>query len=135
MSLPELILFPHIPQELYDEYKNKYRVSVKDLYTISKEINRLFTNAKKGDKLSQSILFDFYISINHPTVFKDNITGKRIEQRLSKLFALSTGDEISKENPDINTLLTEDEIKLFDKEVLDLICSCITSKESVLIVS
>ena len=123
MSLSDLILFPHIPKELYQEYKIKNKVSVKDLASIKRELNKLFTSAISGDKLSQSILYDFSISINHPTVYKDNITGKRIEQRLSELFALSTGDEISKENPDIKTLLSTDEIKLFDKNVLDLICS------------
>ncbi len=123
MSLSNLILFPNIPQELYKEYKLKNKVSAKDLHTISKGIAKLFNSSKKGDKLSQIILFDFYMSINHPTVFKDNITGKRIEQRLSELFALSTSDILSKENPDINTLLSADEIKLFSKEVLDLVCS------------
>ncbi len=123
MSISDLILFPHIPEGIYKEYKDRKKVKVTGLSTLSKELERLFRDSKKGDKLSQLILFDFYLSINHPSVYKDNITGKRIEQRLSKLFALSTGDEISKENPDIKTLLSVEEIKLFDADVLNLICS------------
>ena len=123
MSLQDIILFPYIPQELYTEYKIIKKVTVKELSTLSKKLKDLFIDSTKGDKLSQLILFDFYLSINHHTVYKDNITGKRIEQKLSKLFALSTGDEIQKENPKIETLLNADEIVLFEKDVLDLICS------------
>lgn len=123
MSLSELILFPHLPQELYEVYKSQNNVVANNLASISREIEKLFRNGASGEKLSQCILFDLYISINHHTVYKDNITGKRIEQRLSKLFALSTGDEMSRNNPDIRTLLTAEEIELFDNEVLNLICS------------
>lgn len=123
MSLENLIQFPNIPVELYETYKRVHNVRASNLDSIATELNRLFVTAKSGNKLSQSILFDFYASINHPTVYKDNITGKRIEQRLSKLFALSTGDEIAKTNPDIKTLMSDDEIELFDPSVLALVCS------------
>lgn len=123
MSLSDLILFPYIPQELYEQYKNSKKISLKEIQSLIKNLTHLFNSSKKGDKLAQLILFDFYLSINHHTVYKDNITGKRIEQRLSKLFALSTGDELKKENPKIETLLNEKSIKQFDKNILDLICS------------
>lgn len=123
MALSDLILFPFIPQEIYDLYKTTNKVSVYDLVTIDKELKRLFSTAKSKDRLSQCILYDLYLSVHHPAVFKDNITGKRIEQRLSKMFALSTGDEISKGNPDIKILLTEDEISQFDISVLNMVTS------------
>jgi hypothetical protein len=123
MSLYNLILFPYIPQELYLEYKSIKNSNVKEIDSLSKCLKELFIAAKSGDKLAQLILFDFHLSINHNTVFKDNITGKRLEQRLSKLFALSTGDEIKKENPNIETLLSASEIEMFDTSVLNLICS------------
>ncbi len=123
MSLSNLTLFPYIPIDLYQEYKHQKKITVTNLTSLCKSIQQLFNNAKSGDKLAQLILFDFHLSINHFSIYKENITGKRIEQRLSSLFALSTGDELSKENPKIETLLTDNEIKLFEKTVLDLVCS------------
>lgn len=123
MALSDLILFPYIPQEIYEQYKNTHRVSVRNISTLDKELNRLFYTAKSKDRLSQCILFDLYLSVNHPAVFKDNITGKRIEQRLSKMFALSTTDEIQKSNPKIEKLLTQNEIEQFDADVLNMVAS------------
>jgi hypothetical protein len=88
MSLPDIILFPFIPQELYTEYKIAKKVTVKGLTTLSKKLNELFCDSANGNKLSQLILFDFYLSINHHTVYKDNITGKRIEQKTFKAFCI-----------------------------------------------
>jgi hypothetical protein len=123
MSLSEVILFPFVPQELYNEYRILKKTFVKDAKSLSYKLKDLFESSKKGEKLAQIILFDFYMSINHHSINKDNITGKRLEQRLSMLFALSTGDELKKQNPKIESLMTQDEIKNFDKDVLDLVCS------------
>ncbi len=122
MSLSDIVIFPNIPIEIYKEYKARYKTEVFNSKTLLKSLKNLFINAQKGEKISQTILFDFFVSINHIGIYKDKGTGKRIEDRLSTLFALSTGDAIKKKSPKIEHLLTEAEIKLFDKTVLDLIC-------------
>jgi len=66
---------------------------------------------------------DFYLSVNQELVYKDNITGKRIEIKLSKLFALTTGDEMPRVNPNINVLMPREYQVLFDPEVLYLAAS------------
>lgn len=123
MSLSDLILFPYIPIEIFKEYKEKNKVKVNDFESIGREIQKLFKLSESGDKHAQLLLYDLYLSINHQSVYKDNITGKRIEQRLSQLFALSTGDEIKKSNPNINSLMSDENIKLFDNKILELVCS------------
>lgn len=123
MSLSDLILFPHIPKEIYNEYLKKNRSKVTNGESFIKAINNLFISSKKGNRLSEVILYDFYLTLNHESIFKDNITGKRLEQRLSTLFALSTGDEIAKSNPKIESLLRKEEINTLQAETLDLIKS------------
>jgi len=123
MSVSDLILFPHIPVEIYNQYKETNKVSAHNLKTIIYELDRIFNLSKSGNRLAELILFDFYLSINHISVYKDNITGKRLEQRLSKLFALSTGDEIKTTNPSIDVLMSKEHISKFDKSILDLVCS------------
>jgi hypothetical protein len=123
MPLTNIVLFPYVPKEIYDEYKLEFATSVQNLKSLSKNLTTLFKNSQNGNRLAQLILFDLYLSINHSAIFKENITGKRIEQKFSYLFALSTGDEHKKVNPDISKLLKEDEIKMFDKKSLDLVCS------------
>lgn len=123
MSVSDLILFPHIPVEIYDQYRETNKVSVRDLKSIIAELDKLFKSAASGNRLAELILFDFYLSINHISVYKDNITGKRLEERLSKLFALSTGDELRNSNPDIGAIMSEEHRKQFDKKTLDLVCS------------
>jgi len=123
MSISDLILFPHVPIEIYNQYRETNRISVNNLKSIVSELDKLFKNSQGGDKLAELILFDFYLSINHRSVFKDNITGKILEQRLSQLFALSTGDSIIKTNPDIKYLMDSRYLELFDKDTLDLVCS------------
>ena len=63
------------------------------------------------------------MSIHHESIFKENITGKRIEDKFSELFALSTGDEMPRENPSPGTLMSETDLLLFDPEVLYLVTS------------
>jgi hypothetical protein len=128
MALSDLILFPYTPQEIYDLYKTTHKVSVRNITTLDKELSRLFYTAKSKDRLSQCILYDLYLTVHHPAVFKDNITGKRIEQRLSKIFALSTGDEIQRVNVDIKKLLSPEEIAIFDIDVLRMVSSNFSQK-------
>lgn len=123
MSLSDLILFPYVPQEIYDIYKVIHRVSVRNIITLNKELSKLFSTALENDRLSQCILYDLYLTVHHPSVFKDNITGKRIEQRLSKIFALSTGDEQIRVNPSIKKLLTPEEILEIDEDVQLMVTS------------
>ena len=118
-----LVTFPYVPEKTYELYKKQNRYKFEGFDSIGKSLKKLFEDSQKGEPFAQLILFDFYISINHPTIYKENITGKRIEQRLSKLFALSTEDEIPKGNPNINTLLLQEEIDQLEKSVLELICS------------
>ncbi len=122
MSISDIVIFPYVPIEIYKEYKAKYKTEVYDSKTLIKSLKNIFINAQKGEKISQTILFDFYVSINHSAINKDKGTGKRIEDRLSILFALSTGDAIKKKSSKIENLLNKDQILLFDKTVLDLIC-------------
>lgn len=123
MSLSDIILFPHLPKEIFTEYRNKNRISVRNLESVDKVVGKLFTLSSSGDKFAQLILFDFFINVNHFNVQKDNITGKRIEQRLSQLFALSTGDEIWRSSPKIEKLMSQEHILLFDELVLALVAS------------
>jgi len=123
MSINELTQFPYIPSEIYQKYRAKNKLNVKDLDSIKKGIDKLLNNSQKGDKLAQLILMDFFLSINHELVYKDNITGKRIEIKLSKLFALSTGDEMPRANPNINVLMPKEYQIVFEPEVLYLAAS------------
>jgi len=121
--MSDLVTFPYVPVKIYDLYKKQNRYKFEGFDSIGKSLKKLFEDSQRGERLAQLILFDFYISINHPTIYKENITGKRIEQKLSKLFALSTEDEIPKGNPNINTLLSNEEIEQLEKSILELICS------------
>jgi hypothetical protein len=123
MSINELTQFPYIPSEIYSKYRAKNKLVIQDLTSIKQGIEKLLNNSKKGDKLAQLILMDFYLSVNHELVYKDNITGKRIEIKLSKLFALTTGDEMPRVNPNINVLMPREYQVLFDPEVLYLAAS------------
>lgn len=63
MSLSDLILFPYVPQEIYDIYKVIHRVSVRNIITLNKELSKLFSTALENDRLSQCILYDLYLTL------------------------------------------------------------------------
>lgn len=123
MSLSELISFPFIPKAQFTRFRTTHLTNVRDLFTFNKGIDKLLSLGKSGDKLAQTIITDLLLSIHHESVYKENITGKRIEDKFSELFALSTGDEMRRENPLISSLMDEEEQELFDPEVLYLVTS------------
>ena len=70
MSISDLILFPHVPIEIYNQYRETNRISVNNLKSIVSELDKLFKNSQGGDKLAELILFDFYLSININRAYK-----------------------------------------------------------------
>lgn len=123
MSLSEIISFPFIPKAQFSRFRQTNRTNVRDLFSLNKGIEKLLNLSISGDKLAQTIITDLFISIHHESIFKENITGKRIEDKFSELFALTTGDEMRRENPLISSLMSEQDQDLFDPEVLNLVTS------------
>jgi len=121
MSIRQLITFPLIPEEVYDRVRTSNRFRVRDLHSMKSALERVFSSASRGDTLCQLILMDFYLSINHENVHKDNSTGRKIETKLSRLFALSTGDDLPRENPNIDVIMTPEDQELFDDDILTLV--------------
>lgn len=123
MSIRQLITFPLIPEEVYDRVRTSNRFRVRDLETMKSALEHVFSAASRGDTLCQLILMDFYLSVNHQNVHKDNSTGRKIETKLSRLFALSTGDDLPRENPNIDVIMDREEQELFDDDVLALVAN------------
>lgn len=123
MSLSDLISFPLIPKSQFSRFRTSNSTNVRDLNTLYRGIDKLIGLSRSGDKLAQTIITDLYLSIHHESIYKENITGKRIEDKFSELFALSTGDEMRRENPLISALMLEEDQALFETEVLNLVSS------------
>jgi hypothetical protein len=123
MSVRQLITFPIIPEEVYDRVRSTNSFKVRDLNSLKLALDKLISLALREDVFAQLILLDLYLSVNHESVHKDNSTGRKIELKLSRLMALTTGDDLIRENPRIEILLSPDEIALFDEEVITLVAN------------
>jgi hypothetical protein len=123
MSTKDMVNFPHIPEEIYDRDRSRNQVTFTGLLSIKLALSKLFSNAIRGEKYAQLIVYDFYLSINNEYIFKENITGKWIELKLSKLLALVTGDEIPRSNPEVDTIMSRENQALFDSDILTMAAS------------
>lgn len=123
MSIQSMVNFPHISEEIYISYRRQNQITFTGLISIKQALDRLFSNAKKGDNYAQLIVYDFFLSINNEYIYKENITGKWIELKLSKLLALSTGDEIPRSNPDWDTIMGRENQSLFNSDILNMAAS------------
>lgn len=123
MSTHELVNFPHVPEVIYRRYRERNQVPFSGIQSISQSLNRLFANAQRGDKLAQLIVYDFYLSINNEFIYKENITGKWIELKLSKLLALTTGDELRRTNPTLDSIMSREDQRLFDSDTLNMVAN------------
>lgn len=123
MSTHDLVNFPHVPEVIYRRYRERNQVPFNGVHSISQSLSRLFSNAKRGDKLAQLIVYDFYLSINNEFIYKENITGKWIELKLSKLLALTTGDELRRTNPSLDSIMSRENQILFDSDTLNMVAN------------
>lgn len=123
MSTHDLVNFPHVPEVIYRRYRERNQVAFNGVHSISLSLSRLFSNAQRGDKLAQLIVYDFYLSINNEFIYKENITGKWIELKLSKLLALTTGDELRRTNPRLDSIMSRENQILFDSDTLNMVAN------------
>lgn len=129
--MDSILNYPIIPLDIYKRYKDAKKFRVYDTDTFWQMINAIKADCKNGSainsRLAQLIVFDLKMRINHPTVYKENSSAKVLEQRMAYLCNGQTGDDIFKHNPDINHLLSTEEIKSIPDESYEEISTSIAS--------
>lgn len=126
--MDKILKYPLIPQNVYEKYRALKRIPIYGSSTMQKLIFHIVTDAQKKDnsetsKLAKLILFDLKNYLNHPAIYKEKYTASALENRLALLGDGRTSDDLPKINPNIDRLLSPDEINKIPTEIQLKICS------------
>lgn len=126
--MDKILKYPIIPHNIYEEYRDLKKKPISDNTSMKGLLNLLVNdglskNNSEATILAKLILFDLKNFISHPSIFKENSTARALENRLSILGNGRTSDALSKTNPDIAVLLSQNELDKIPLDVQTKICS------------
>lgn len=130
----DILNFPLVPKGVYTSFRKLLPHQKADSSEkIIENLQFLKQESEKKSRLSQLIFFDFKFFINHPEVAKRKTTATTIEQRISYLFGGQLTDTKSRQNPNIRSLISPNDLLNLSPEIQNKICSNYREKGDVLI--
>jgi hypothetical protein len=126
--MDKILKYSLIPQNVYEKYRILKRFPIYSGDTMEKLISQIINDALKTDnseisKLAKLILFDLKNYLNHPAIYKEKYTASALENRFALLGDGRTSDDLPKINPEINSLLSLNDLEKIPSEIHNKICS------------